>query len=359
MPNPDDENTFHQQTTVPAGPSRAVAQVPSVTSMVAKVPTAPLAVANVPSWPPPPRPRPSQGMSRRARILLATLAAVLVLSGLGLLIYSTTSQYDRKLGALDGSDATSTARATLHSQATRNAQATRTAVPLQTADAQIYATATASAAPGATASATGAQGTATTQVQVAALTKITSGTAAFNDPLSGNTQNHGWDVGYMDNNQTGCNFVNSSYKVQEALPSFLRPCFADNTSFRNFAYQVSMTLASSCSGGVLFRGNKDKGTYYLFTVNANGTYLFEVYGSSANSHVTLASGTNAAILGVSQTNTLAVIADKTVIDLFVNQTFLAEISDVQLLGAGQVGVAVYNTGLPASATFSNAEVWKI
>jgi len=356
MHNPDDEKTLHQQTTIPAG-APPVANVPSwPLPAVTTAPPAPRTVANVSSWPPPPRVRPSQGLSRTGRILLIILAVMLVCSGLGLLIYSTTSQYDRKLGALDGSDATAAARAMLSSQATRNSQATRTAVPLQTADAQIYATATASAGPAATASATG---TATNQEQLAALAKITSGTATLNDPLSGNDQGNTWDVGYTDNNKTGCNFVDGGYQVQEALPTFLRPCFAEATNFHNFAYQVSLTFNTPCAGGMLFRGTKSTDTYYLFTVNANGTYLFEVYGSNASDHATLASGNSSAILGVGQANTLAVIADKAVIDLFINQTFVAEIADLHLLSGGQIGVAVYNTGQPASATFSNAQVWQI
>lgn len=349
MHDQDDEKTIDQQTTVPAAPPPAVTTVPA----------APPAVATVPDWPPPPRPRPSQGLSRPMRILLIALAVALIFSGLGLLIYSTTSQYDRKLGALDGADATAAARAARTAQAIYNAQSTETAGPLQTADAQIYATATASAGPAATASATDTQGTATAQAQLAALTKISSGTATLNDPLSGNTQGQVWDVGYTDNNQTGCNFVNGSYQVQEALPTFLHPCFADASNFHNFAYQVSMTLNTNCAGGMLFRGDKSTNTYYLFTVNANGTYLFEVYGNSANDHAILASGSSPAILGVGQVNTLAVIANKAIFDLFINQTFVAEIADVHVLSGGQIGVAVYNTRLPASASFSNAEVWKM
>ncbi|HEX7735267.1 MAG TPA: hypothetical protein VF458_10390 [Ktedonobacteraceae bacterium] len=345
----NEEKTIDQQTTIP------IASLPAVTT----VPAPPPAVATVPDWPPPPRPRPAQGLSRPMRILLVALAVALIFSGLGLLIYSTTSQYDRKLGALDGRDATAAARALRTAQAIHNTQSTATAGPLQTADARIYATATASAGPAATASATGAQGTATTQAQLAVLTKITSGAATLNDPLSDNTQSHAWDVGYADNNNTGCNFVDGSYKVQEALPTLLRPCFADATNFQNFAYQASMTMNTACAGGLLFRGNKSTNAYYLFTVNADGTYLFEFYGSKDSSHAILSSGSSPAILGVGQTNTLAVIANKGVMDLFVNQAFLAEIADVHVLSGGQIGVAVYNTRLPASASFSDAEVWKI
>lgn len=314
------------------------------------------AVADVAAWPPPPRLRPSQGPSRILKILSIALALLLVLGGLGLLIYSTTGQYDRALKAQNGGAASATAQSRISSQATLASQQRATAVPLQTADAQIYATATAQAAPSATASAAGAQSTATAQTMTALLTKVTTGTPALDDPLSGNTLGYEWDKGYSDNNNTGCNFINSSYQVLEALPDFLHLCFADATNFRNFAYQVSMTLNSNCGGGMILRGNNSSNKYYLFVVNANGSYLFEIY--DGNKYTSIASGTSAAILGVGQANTLAVVANQGVFDLFINQTYVAEAIDGQL-SAGQIGVVAYNTNLPASVSFSAAKVWKI
>jgi hypothetical protein len=336
---PDDENSFYQQETLPEAQST--------------IPQARTAVAN---WPPPPRPRPRQGPPRFVKVLGIVLASVLVLGALGLLIYQTTNQYGRALGAQNGSDATATAQGILHAQATRARQLTATAGPLGTADARIYATATAQAAPSATAAAAGAQSTATSQANLAALTSATTGTPAFNDSLSDNSQGHVWDVGYTDNNNTGCNFVDGSYQVLEAFPGFLRPCFADATSYGNLVYQVSMTLHSNCGGGLLLRGNKDTGKYYLFTVNASGVYQFEVY--NGNTHLVILNGTSSAILGVGQANTLVVMVKQGVFDLFINQTFVAQAIDGQL-SSGQIGVVVYNTGQPASANFSNAEVWKI
>jgi hypothetical protein len=337
MHYPDKEKLLNEQTTVPAEPP---------------------AVENRQVWPPLPRPRPRQGPPLRTKILITSLAALLIFGGLSLFIYATTGQYDRALRTQDGADATVTAQSRISSQATRASRARATAGPLQTADAQIYATATVQAGPAATASAAGPQSTATAQTVTAEMTRITGSTATLIDPLSDNSKGNVWDQGYTDNNNTGCNFVNSSYQALEALAGYLRPCFADNTSFSNFAYQATMILKTNCSGGLLLRGKKSASQYYLFLVDANGNYQFEVYAGS-NQYRKLASGTNSAILaGAGQTNTLAVIANQGVFDLFVNQTFVTEVVDGQL-SAGQIGVVASNTGLPASASFSNAEVWKI
>ena len=334
MHYPEEEKPLHQQTTMPM--------------------PLPL-VASPPTWPPPPRPRPPQGPPMWVKILAFSLAALLVFSGLGLLIYSTTNQYNQTLNA-PSANATATVRGALHATATSIRHEQQTAVPLQTANAQIFATATASAGPQVTASATSAQGTQTAQAMAALLTKATEGTPTLDDPLSSNSLGNIWDVGYTDNNNSGCNFVNSSYQVLEAITTVLRPCFADAATFTNFAYQVSLTLNSNCSGGMILRGNKSTGEYYLFLMNANGSYTFEVYAKSQ--YFTLASGTSTAVLAVGQANTLAVVADQGVFDLFINQTFVAEAIDGQL-SSGQIGVVVQNTSVPASVNFSNAKVWKI
>ncbi|HEY3994282.1 MAG TPA: hypothetical protein VGM01_15540 [Ktedonobacteraceae bacterium] len=329
---PEEEKPLDQQTTLP---------------MLAPQPL----VASAPTWPPPPRLRPSQGPPKWAKILAGSLATLLVFSGLGLLIYSTTDQYTQTLNA-PRTHATATVQAALHATATGIRQVQQTAVPLQTANAQVFATATTQAGPAATATAALAQGTQTSQEMAALLSRATEGTPTLDDPLSNNSQGNTWDVGYTDNNNSGCNFVNSSYQVLEAIQTMIRPCFADATKFGNFAYQVSLTFNSNCSGGIILRGDKNTGQYYLFLINANGSYSFEVYTSIQ--HFTLASGSSTA----GQANTLAVVADQGVFDLFINQRYVAEAIDGEL-SSGQVGVAVENTSVPASVNFSNAKAWKI
>lgn len=311
-----------------------------------------------PAWPPPPRPRPSQGAPKAVKILAIVLAVMLIAGGLGFLIYATTSQYDQALKGQKSFFATATVHGRMSSQATATSEQRATAAPLQTADAQIYATATAQAQPTATAQAQGVQSTATAQAMVDELTKDTGGTTALNDPLSDNSQDHQWDEGRIDNNNTGCNFVDGSYQVQEALQGFLRPCFAEATNYSNFVYQVSMTLSSNCEGGLILRGDPASGKYYLFLLATNGSYTFALY-NGGSSYTLLASGNSSAILtGLDQPNSLAIIARQGVFELFVNQTYIASAIDGRL-SAGKIGVAAYNASLPATVTFSDAEVWTL
>jgi hypothetical protein len=289
------------------------------------------------------------------RALAISLAALLIASGLGFLVYATTSQYNVNL--LRGRSIN--LGVTVKSQATTVAAIAQTARPLATAQAGIYASATAQLQASATAAATGDSATATVTAMGSLLTQDTTGTADLDDPLSDNSLNNKWNIGYSDNNNTGCNFVNSNYQVQEALRGFVHTCFAEATSFNNFVYQVSMTITAGNEGGILFRGSSanTSGQYYLFRIDINGAYIFEVY--NGGSYTMLANGTSSAITtGLSQSNDLAVIADKGTFDLFVNATYVAGVND-KTLTSGQIGVAAYATNLPTTVTFSNARVWKL
>jgi hypothetical protein len=307
-----------------------------------------------PLWPPPPRPRPPQGPSNALKWLAIALALLLIIAGLGLAITATTNQYSQTLVG----QRSSALQATANSQATAADALAATARPLATAQAQIYASATAQALPTTTAAASNEQATATATALNALLTQDTGNTPALDDPLTDNSLHNQWATGYTDNNNTGCNFVNGSYRVQEALQRFIRTCFAATTNFHNFVYQVSVTISSGSAGGLLFRGNGTSGQYYFFWIDTAGNYIFELYNGNA-SHTVLAGGFSPAILtGPDQPNSLAIIANKGTFYLFVNQTYVAGASD-HTLNAGQIGVAAYNFNLPTTVDFSAAKVWPL
>lgn len=328
----NEQRALHEQTTIKdISPARAVK----------------------PIWPPPPRPRPPQGPPKALKITSLILAALLVVGGLGFVIYATTNQYNGTLT----SQQRAYLRATVDTQATSASSLAATAQPLATAQAQIYASATAQAQATADSQNSGDQSTATATALGNMLTQDTSGTPALNDPLVDNSLNFRWDVGLSDNNNTGCNFSVNGYEVQEALQGFVHTCFADATNFSNFVYKISMTITTGNEGGVVFRGDSANGQYYLFRIDINGNYAFELYDGKA--YTLLASGFSSAILtGLDESNDLAVIADKGAFYLFVNQTYVDGANNTALK-TGQIGVAAYNTSLPATVDFSNAEVWTL
>jgi hypothetical protein len=310
-----------------------------------------------PAWPPPPRLRPRQGPSKAISILTITLILLLVAGGLGFMIYAATNQYGSALGAARTLNVNSTVLSEIKSQATVDSSLAQTAQPLATAQAQIIASATAQDLPTVTAQAEGDQATATATALGDMLTQDTAGSPDLLDPLSDNSLNYQWDTGYADNNATGCNFVNSDYEVQESRQGFLQPCFADATSFSRFVYQVTMTINAGNEGGIIFRGNKANGKYYVFRIDINGFYALDLY--SGNTYTLLTSGVSTAIsTGTGLSNDLTVVADTNNLYLFVNETYVDGVSN-NTLSVGQIGMAAIDTGLPVTVDFTNAEVWKL
>lgn len=73
----------------------------------------------------------------------------------------------------------------------------------------------------------------------------------------------------------------------------------------------------------------------------------------------MSSGFSIAIAtGTGQSNTLAVIANKSTLALFANSTYIASVTDATLT-AGQIGIVALDFTLPTDVEFSNAQVWTL
>lgn len=304
-------------------------------------------------WPPPyPMYRRRETFSSAQLILIISLVGLLILSGLGLVIYAATVQYHSSLKA----QATRQAQATALVHATVTAQAQATNQVLATAQAHIDATATAQANAAATATAQVNQATATATSFQDMLSTVTSGTAALDDPLSDNSQHNGWDEGAT---KTGnCMFTNDEYQASEALQGYLQPCIAEATNFSNFVYQVQLSITQGNQGGILFRADGANGTFYLFRIGTDGSYALDLYNGKQHSK-TLASGFSDAIsTGINQANQMAVYAKGSTLYLFINGQYVTGLSD-STLSSGEIGVVALDYSVPSLVTFSDAQVWKV
>ena len=316
-----------------------------------------IAVQQRPVWPPPPRQRP-----RRSRVALIArvggiaLAALLVISGFILIIYSATTQYSGSLRTV----ATREAQATRAVIGTAQAQQQATVQVLGTAQAGINATATAQTTGSSLATATTDQATATATSLDDSLTQLTHGKPTFSDTLSDNTGQGRWDVGHTINSvtgSTGCEFKEGGYHVSEAQQGYLQPCIAQNTQFSNFVYQVQVTLNAGvqAQAGLLFQVTN--AAYYFFYIGSDGSYALDIYRSDGQVS-NLASGINTAIAtGAGQPNQLSVLAQNGTYTLFANGQYLTTVSD-RTLPSGKIGLAVVNRNTPADAQFTDAQIWK-
>jgi eukaryotic-like serine/threonine-protein kinase len=179
------------------------------------------------------------------------------------------------------------------------------------------------------------------------------GTLALNDPLSGNSNGYFW--GEWSNSAGGCGFSEGAYHASGAQGSFFS-CTASATNFSNFAYQVQMTIPQGDAGGIVFRVDETKGTYYLFRIGSDGSYALDIYNN--NHYVsTLKSGPSSTInTGLNQSILVWVVANGNNISLFVNNTNIDSVGD-GTYSQGGIGVAAVSFGNPTVAVFSNAKVW--
>jgi serine/threonine protein kinase len=297
-----------------------------------------------------------RSFSKGKGLLLIALAIVLVLAGLGSVLYSTIigSGSSGVKGAAVHIINHTTKTPAVQSTSNTNPQADPTPQPNYTATATAAeATATASST-AATATAVVAQAHATATAYTGI---ITQGTSSLEDPLLDNSQGNNWDVSTLHGGG-GCAFMRDGYHSTMPQANFFSPCFARATDFTNFSYQVQMTILKGDRGGICFRANANNGSFYYFYISSTGTYALQTY----NNYIltgTLSDGSSTAIkTGLNQPNLIAVVANGTKPDLYVNMQHIAAVDDSTFIH-GQVGVVAEDIKNPTDIVFSNAMVWKM
>lgn len=297
-----------------------------------------------PQYQPPVGQTPARRGFSKGRVALLAVLILLIIGASGVIFYATAIQ-PAQLHA----QATSTAQA--QSTSTAQAHATSTAQVIATNQAETQATNTA------VAQATN-QARATETALNSIYTQATSGTPAMNDPLVQQDTNQ-WEL----DNKTGgggCAFSNGSYHASMPQAGFFAPCYAQNSNFNNFAYQVQMTILKGDRGGLIFRSDGSN-KFYLFRVDQNGAYnLFLYTNNNSNSTKNLLEGTAPAIIhtGLNASNTIAVVVKGSTIYLYVNQKYLASTTD-STYSSGSIAVFAEDHTNATEVAFSNLQVWQL
>lgn len=288
-------------------------------------------------------------------ILVIALVTLLIVGGFGLIIFAETTQYRTTLHG-----ATVTANNATHSvQQTAQAEQNGTMQALETAQANIEASATAEDNQQAQATITADDATSTALALNDFYTQSTNGNPVFDDPLSDNTGAGKWDEG-TPSTGTACEFTDNSYHALESQDGYLQPCLAQSTRFSNFAYQVHVTIEKDSQGsaGLLFRVGNNDTAYYFFRISPDGSYALDLY-SEQDQGQTLAQGASSAILpGLGQDNLITAIANSTSLSLYANGQYLAMVTESKL-SAGKIGLGVISKNGAIDAMFSEAQVWQL
>ena len=295
-----------------------------------------------------------------ATFLLAGLAMLLILGGLGMVALSI---FNGQRDTRNQSNAATTQNVeTMSAQATSNGNLTSTAQGnLTTTAAAASATAlaenaaTATAQAGATATSVAAAATSTAYNKA-----IIIGTLTLNDPLQDNSQGYNWDTLNITGGG-GCAFVQGAYHATMPQKGFFSPCFARNTDFSDFSYEVSMTIVNGDRGGICFRGQQDTtdsltSSFYYFYINTDGSFTLETISGLLPGQI-LKQGSSPAIkTGLNQTNIIAVVAIANSIKIYVNMVLIASVTDSTYMH-GQIGVIAQDVNNPTDVLFNNARVW--
>lgn len=184
------------------------------------------------------------------------------------------------------------------------------------------------------------------------------GLLTINEPLSDNSISAWTDYSADPRppNQ-GCDFQNGSYdtsKSDSKTPG-IKYCLANHTQFRDFAYQIEMINHQGEDGGLVFRANT-QGEYYYFYISINGSYALWL-NSGVQGKILTRGSSQYIRQGNGQANILAVVADGSTIDLYVNHASLATVHD-STYSAGKIGTAVGAPDTMATEReFDNAKVW--
>jgi flagellar basal body-associated protein FliL len=293
-----------------------------------------------------------------AIITLIIILVLLLLAGSALIyyvgVYQPKVQHDQ---------ATATAQAQLTAMANaQNVQASATANANASATANANATVTAQAQATANAQTTvNAQASATAAALQSILTNAMKGPLVLNDQLNAQS-NNGWDVLLPANSSVGssCQFTNGAYHSNMPSKGYFQPCYAENPTFTNFAFQIQMTINQGDEGGILFRANPNNSTYYLFRIATDGTYDLFVYSSNqANSAQSLLNGISTSFkTNTGQVNTITLVARGSNLYFYVNSQYLNTVSNGTFT-SGKIGVFGESSATPTDVSFANAQVWQI
>lgn len=286
----------------------------------------------------PPLSMPQQPQRKRSGAGLAVVIVMLLvlLSGSGLLFYFGYYQ-----------------PAQVHTAAT----ATASAQVFGTAQARATGTAQVAQATANTAASATAQVQATAQSYQSIYTQATSGTPVLNDAMSSQSGSQ-WETLTSSVDGT-CGFSRGSYHSYMPKAGYFQPCFARNSSFSNFAYQVNMTIAQGDEGGLIFRADELNNKLYLFRISASGAYNLYLYVNNQGEQAkALISGNTSLMKPSGQSNEITVVAQGSTIYFYLNKQYLDNTTDLTYT-TGMIGVFGESKTQVTDVAFSNIKVWTL
>lgn len=282
-----------------------------------------------PMYMPPPSQQEPKKRSLWLTILLAVVALLIILGGVGGFLLHNNQV------AQDNTNATATSQ----SQALALAHAHATATALAIANAHASATASANLT-----------ATAVVKSNFPPFTNL-----AFHDALTSDTGQ--WPSSSI------CQFSSSGYQISIAQVGTFEWCSPTAaTKYTDFAFQVTMTIKSGDCGGLLFR-KVDNNNFYIVLICSDGTYDvgdFLNNKPSWSSDLTKRPIGSTIHQGTGQQNVVAIVAQGSTFNLYVND--LTKVTDsltdnANTFTQGSIGMLASDFANPTAVLYTDALVW--
>nr|BBH92664.1 hypothetical protein KTA_08630 [Thermogemmatispora argillosa] len=172
-------------------------------------------------------------------------------------------------------------------------------------------------------------------------------------PLSDAHNSIGWETG------THCAFQAGAYHVMAQDPRFFEKC-SNGLSYRDFALEVTMSIVKGDQGGLLFRGDIDKDTYYLFQIDTSGFCSLFAYTGNGNEAQELARSIALSFeRGQGSTNLLALVARGSSLTLYLNHEPVIKVTDgrYRLGQVALLAVPFADEGQETEVSYRHLKVW--
>lgn len=178
------------------------------------------------------------------------------------------------------------------------------------------------------------------------------GTLALVDPLN---QPNAWQD---DGSQ--CQFIGGVLQIEVNDSGILDMC-NENTIFRNFIFQVDMTITEGTCGGLTLRGGTtmEQGMYVFF-VCTDGTYSIMNYtpdSGGVKPELVFSEDANAIKRGA-QENTIAAVVNGDTFTLYANGKKITSFTD-NTFYAGTIGMLAEDNNSSTVVNYQNAVIWTL
>jgi serine/threonine protein kinase len=315
---------------------------------------------------PPVRPgKKPRSRNKLALVFIGLVPLLLVISGLGVVLYSASHQAGGANQVIFRPDQlqTGTAIASLHASETSGAQLNATATSVAgtaTGTALAAATASAVAATQTAVSATKTAVAGVTATSVAATATAMSGILKVGprqqvDLLQSSNPAFNWDTIDISSG-AGCAYTRGTYHAGDTQRNQFSTCFEHQLDLTDFSCQVNMEILQGDIGGIAFRANPGTGSFYYFYIDIHGNYWFGVVNSFLQ-EPTLVHGSSGAIrTGLNQINQVAVVAKGNTILIFVNMQQVVQVTDSTYM-SGNIGLVAQDVNNATDVSFSDMQIW--